>query len=394
MEPIKVYVTKPMNRPYWRMYYYDPITEKQVSRSTKTITEKAALKAATKWEDELLSGMAAVDSRITWDDFRERYEDEKLSGMSPRTREIASTVFGHVERFINPASLSVIAHPRTLSTLQTKLRKSGINNTTIAGYLSHLRSALSWARDMEYISHVPRIKLPRTAGQKVSGGRPLTRREFERMLYAVPQVRPDDPERWRHFLRGLWLSGFRLSESLLLSWDKSSLFAVDFSGRYPQIRISAKAQKNRKNELWRMPPDFAQFLLETPKEDRTGHVFKMHGQYCGTQRGRSAVGNCIGDIGKAAGIVTCPIKPSFATANDFRRSFGTRWAPKVMPAVLQKLMRHASIKTTMQYYVDIEADDIAEVLWRDHAEPTQKIDDFIDASEEQNLLKFPEAATA
>jgi integrase len=195
MEPIKVYVTKPMNRPYWRMYYYDPITEKQVSRSTKTITEKAALKAATKWEDELLSGMAAVDSRITWDDFRERYEDEKLSGMSPRTREIASTVFGHVERFINPASLSVIAHPRTLSTLQTKLRKSGINNTTIAGYLSHLRSALSWARDMEYISHVPRIKLPRTAGQKVSGGRPLTRREFERMLYAVPQVRPDDPER-------------------------------------------------------------------------------------------------------------------------------------------------------------------------------------------------------
>jgi integrase len=34
-----------------------------------------------------------------------------------------------------------------------------------------------------------------------------------------------------------------------------------------------------------------------------------------------------------------------------------------MPSVLQKLMRHASIQTTMQYYVDLEADDVADVLW-------------------------------
>ena len=35
-----------------------------------------------------------------------------------------------------------------------------------------------------------------------------------------------------------------------------------------------------------------------------------------------------------------------------------------MPAVLQKLMRHANINTTMKYYVNVEADEIAAELWK------------------------------
>ena len=34
-----------------------------------------------------------------------------------------------------------------------------------------------------------------------------------------------------------------------------------------------------------------------------------------------------------------------------------------MPAVLQQLMRHATIATTMAYYVGITADDVAADLW-------------------------------
>ena len=64
----------------------------------------------------------------------------------------------------------------------------------------------------------------------------------------------------------------------------------------------------------------------------------------------------------------------FASAHDFRRAFGTRWARKVMPMVLQKLMRHDSIETTMRYYVDLDVDDMAEELWK--AE-TRAINTFI-----------------
>ena len=91
----------------------------------------------------------------------------------------------------------------------------------------------------------------------------------------------------------------------------------------------------------------------------------------------------IGKVGEAAGVVVAthdkqvkdketgrPVTvKKFATAHDLRRAFGTRWAKKVMPAVLQRLMRHRSIGTTMKYYVGIEADDVAADLWaKDRAE--------------------------
>jgi hypothetical protein len=57
-------------------------------------------------------------------------------------------------------------------------------------------------------------------------------------------------------------------------------------------------------------------------------------------------------------------KVKYASAHDLRRSYGNRWAKKVMPAVLQKLMRHESIETTMGYYVDLDADELAEDLYQ------------------------------
>ncbi len=53
----------------------------------------------------------------------------------------------------------------------------------------------------------------------------------------------------------------------------------------------------------------------------------------------------------------------YASAHDLRRSFGTRWAPRVKPATLQLLMRHKSIETTMKYYVCQDSDDVADELW-------------------------------
>ena len=82
------------------------------------------------------------------------------------------------------------------------------------------------------------------------------------------------------------------------------------------------------------------------------------------------VGRIVSRIGKQAGVVIDRARDQFATAHDFRRSFGTRWSKKVRPATLQKLMRHADIKTTMDYYVDQEADEIAEDLWQQYSPET------------------------
>ena len=57
------------------------------------------------------------------------------------------------------------------------------------------------------------------------------------------------------------------------------------------------------------------------------------------------------------------IKRKYASAYDLRRAFGLRWTARVMPAVLQQLMRHETIETTMRYYVGRDADAVADALW-------------------------------
>jgi Phage integrase family len=58
------------------------------------------------------------------------------------------------------------------------------------------------------------------------------------------------------------------------------------------------------------------------------------------------------------------IKRKYASAHDLRRAFGLRLSARVMPAILQQLMRHESVETTMRYYVGRDADATADALWK------------------------------
>ena len=75
-------------------------------------------------------------------------------------------------------------------------------------------------------------------------------------------------------------------------------------------------------------------------------------------------GRKVSAIGKKANIVVDEATGKPATAHDYRRAFGTRWSKRVMPAVLRRLMRHKDISTTLKYYVDQDAEDIAADLWK------------------------------
>ena len=51
---------------------------------------------------------------------------------------------------------------------------------------------------------------------------------------------------------------------------------------------------------------------------------------------------------------------------DLRRSFGERWAARIMPPDLMLLMRHESIETTLRFYVGRSAQRTAKTLWEAH----------------------------
>lgn len=187
-------------------------------------------------------------------------------------------------------------------------------------------------------------------------------------------------ESWRFYLRGLWCSGLRLSESLELYWDREDKLSLDFSRKHPMMRIRAESEKGNKDRLLPIVPEFAQFLQSVPEDQRTGPVFNP----LAVKRYRdrmtpTAISKKVADIGELANVVvgdkgnidkeTGERKPRYASAHDLRRSFGERWSLKVMPQALMQLMRHESMETTLKYYVGRNADKVADAIWSTEADP-------------------------
>jgi integrase len=363
---VRVSVVRYPDRRYFMMRYVDPVTGRQRARSTCTNSRRQAERAAARWEAELRTGQYRPPTRITWKEFRERYEDEKLASLSDNTAGATASAFNHLERVVNPQNLASLTAD-VLSRFQAQLRQEGMKATTLATHLRHLRAALSWAVSMGMLPAMPKLHMPlRARGQTLMRGRPITVAEFKKMLKQVLAIRPNDAEAWTHYLNGLWLSGLRLEESIVLSWDEDAPFAVDLSGRHPRFRIYAEAEKGRRDRLLPMTPDLAEFLLQTPPDKRHRHVFQLCGFYTGKQMTSGRVGRIITEIGRRAGVLVNGASGKYATAHDLRRSFGTRWASRVKPATLQLLMRHKSIETTMRYYVCHDSDDVADELWAEY----------------------------
>lgn len=363
---IEVTIVKYPDRKFLVMRYIDPVTGKQKARSTKTADRVQAEREAAKWEAELREGRYQEPARLTWEEFRQRYEDEKLSSLAEKTRHATDAAFNHLETIIDPEKLSALT-PEVLSRFQAGLRKTGIKETSIATHLRHLKAALNWAVSMGLLPKLPAIEMPKRAkGQTLMRGRPITAEEFDRMIAAVAAVRPNDSAVWERYLTGLWLSGLRLEESTVLSWDEDAPISVDLSGRRPRLRIYAEAEKGHQDRLLPITPDFAEFLLQTSEAERKGPVFKLHGLQTDKPMTPKRVSRIVSAIGEKALVVVNKAEAKHASAHDLRRSFGTRWAPRVKPATLKLLMRHRSIETTLKYYVSQDADEVAEELWRDY----------------------------
>ncbi len=218
---------------------------------------------------------------------------------------------------------------QVMSRFVAKLRKEKMKATTIARHLRHIRAALRWAERQGYMTKAPTIEMPKVRNRMK--GRPITTEEYERMLEKVSKVRGHDTATWERLLTGLWLSGLRIGEAVALDWNDGP-FCIDLAGKHPACRIDGVGQKSGRAEICPMTPDFAQWLLETPEAEREGRVFKLR---TGRQITATEAGRVVSRIGKKAGVVVSPESGKTASAHDLRRSFGTRWARKVMPAVLQ-----------------------------------------------------------
>jgi integrase len=378
-ERVKVWVVEIGARPNYCLQWRDPITQRIRTKAT-TIpragarSRSAAERLAGELEAQLMAGAGGTPSRLRWEEFRERYEKEVVPGLAKRTAEKVKSVFDRLEEEISPKRLWDLTEAR-LSAFAAALRSDGLKESTLAGYLAHLKSALGWAVKQKLLPArpaFPKIHRAKKYAGRPMKGRPITAEEFERMLEKTAEVVGAEaaPE-WCRYLRGLWASGLRLSESMDLWWDRPDrLYPVFPKKGRPMLHVPGELEKGNSDRLLPIAPEFALFLMETSEAERTGPVFKLTGR----RRGRPdrlhphRVSEIVSEIGEKAGVRVYvdpkdPENVKYASAHDLRRAFGERWAARLMPAQLMELMRHESIETTLRFYVGTDAQRTADAAW-------------------------------
>jgi len=379
MSEVKVQIVAARGYPCFRLKWKDPVTGRWHYRTSgvrRTAGRKARAEAervAGALQAELAAGRYGLDRGVSWQDFRQRYEREVLSGLAANTGVKARTAFDLVERLLPVVSTGRLVEitGERLSYFASRLREQGKAESTIAGYLAHLKAALRWAAAVGLMPAAP--KFPRIRRAKGAGadtpmrGRAISEEEFDRMLTQVVKVVGQErAAAWKYFLRGLWLGGWRIQEALELTWDDPAKLRVDLTGKYPVVVIPGECHKSRKDTILPIAPEFAALLAETPESQRRGRVFKLLDSG-GKFASRDTAIRVVSAVGRLAGVKvhTCPRtgKVKYATAHDLRRSFATRWAKVLMPTDLMVLMRHTSINTTLRFYVGRNAESTAETLW-------------------------------
>jgi integrase len=338
---ITVYLLQPKDRPFFKLEWVVPGTNIRRSRSAKTADPDQAERLRSDLEYELNHGLHRDPCKMPFEDFRELYEDERLAEKRAATRKKAGYVFDSFTELAGPRTLGDV-DARMLSGYARDLRKLGRSPATLQAHLAYLRAALRWAVDQGFLPAVPKVAMPKVPKKRHINR--IDRPQFERLLQEAPN------DGWRLFLWTAWYTGMRRCELLALTWDGANGMPwVDLGRR----RIWIPAAHNKSGEDQCLPIHPA--LLAVYKK-HLGDGYDLYEKFATVKaapRGRlyflsaspREVSRKFTALAKRAGLNI--------TLHDLRRSFGSRYASKVTAPQLKALMRHADIKTTLEFYADV-----------------------------------------
>jgi integrase len=275
---------------------------------------------------------------MSWERFRELFTEEYVAHLRPHSRQNYHNMLDSFEELCRPTSLRGIT-VRTISAFVSAMRKrptrgrEGMSPGTVKVRLQYLRTALRWAAAQELISECPRFPTVRVPKKKPQ---PVPLESFERLLDKAPD------QGMRAYLLCGWLAGLRLSEAMQLEWEPTDQAPYLDLARNRIVLPAAFAKAVE--DQW-VPLDRLLREVLEPLPRHGAKVFRFVDRK-GRPISSSAVSDRVAALAKQAGVRL--------TMHSLRKGFGCRYAGKVSAHVLQRLMRHASIKTTMDYYANID----------------------------------------
>lgn len=343
-------------------------------------------------EARLLLGLSPTEETnrafgpdMPWNDFREEYRTIQLPTLNENSAIAAECRLDIAERIMKPKKLGDLANTDSLHRLQTRLL-AGVESKvkrprsphSVRSYMAAVLAALNWAHFQGWLESPPRIRRIKVAKFRAMKGRPLTDKEFERLLKATEAVVGSEAaSSWKYLLRGLWDSGLRLNELMHVSWDNPLMIVPLWrEGRHPVLHIPHSMQKNATEESIPLLPWFERLLLETSEIQRTGWAFnpvslqvKKGRKPTGDRPDAEWVGKIVSQIGREAKIIVHPEdqqakrRAKYASSHDLRRSCGERLLDAgVPPTVICRVLRHSSWETTRRHYAPGDVQKEAAVL--------------------------------
>ncbi len=341
---IKVWVQAMTDRPHLVLQWHDPETGKRRSKSAGTSDPKEAEAKRGDLEADLNAGRHQDAVRMAWERFVELYDAEHLSGVRPGTRAAALNALANFRRLSPGVNQLRQVTTRTCSSYVAALRKDrGTDGpkkpSTLHTQVAYLHGALAWAHEQGFLPQMPTmptISLPRKVPQ------PVALEAWEKLVTAAGQ-----DEQMRAFLLCGWLAGLRLAETYHLSWTADTgLPWLDLPGR--RIVLPGESVKGKADQEVPLDPALEAALRDLPRRDGDSQVFRFPShKEAGKVVEVMGVGKRIIRLARSAGVTL--------TMRSLRRGFGCRYAGHVPAQVLQRLMRHSSITTTVQFYANVDA---------------------------------------
>jgi integrase len=334
---IHVWVQRFTDRTNLMLLWNDPKDGRR-SRSAGTADPKAAEKKRADLEYELNHGKYVGASRMTWERFRELFEEEYLPNLRTRSRDKYREMLNIFEETAVPGLLRSVSE-RTVTAFLTGMRQRevrgrvGLAPYTMKVYLQMLHKALNYAVEQKLLAECPdfpKVKVPKRRPQ------PVPEELFERLLGKAPS------EEWRVLFLTGWLAGLRAGELYSLQWSPTEAAPYpDFArGR---IVLPGGFVKGAEDQWVPLDRDLQAALEALPKSGP--HVFPLVARH-GRRMALDTLCSRARRLAERAGVKL--------SLHPLRRGFGCRYAGKVPAQVLQKLMRHRNINTTLDYYANVD----------------------------------------
>jgi integrase len=334
---VHVWVTRFKDRKSLMLQWTDPESKRTKSRSAGTDDAKEAEKAREDLQYELNHNLHRDASRMSWDAFRKLFEAEYASARRLSTQRGYQATLDAFEDIVMPKRLDAVS-ARILSKFQEGLRKGKEGRkpakaSTVKLRLQLLRTVLRWAVGQKMLPECPKfpkVKVPKTYPQ------PVPAEMFERLYGKAPDAQT------KAFLLCGWLAGLRRSEALALERELSD-GAPYLDLPHQRIVLPASFAKADEDQWVPLDPVLHEALSALPGNGkRFFHFIAKDGHALEA----CTIGQRVSVLAAKAGLKL--------TYHSLRKGFGCRYAGKVPAQVLQRLMRHADIATTMDYYVNVD----------------------------------------